>query len=91
MQAWLSNITLNEWGYELEGGHLRAVRMVNPAAPDYLLKVVRCNCKGICSTLSCMCMKHGIKCSLASDNCKGICRSNPSQSDDYQSVDVKTY
>ena len=47
VQAWLGNITLNpnEWGYELEGGHLRAVRMVNPAAPEYLilLEVIRCN------------------------------------------------
>ena len=88
VQAWLGNITLNpnEWGYELEGGHLRAVRMVNPAAPEYLLKVIRCNSKTTCSTLSCTCMKHGIKCSLACGNCKGICCSNPSQSDDSQSV-----
>ena len=63
MQDWLVNITLNpnEWGYELKGGHLRALRMVNPAAPEYLLKVIRCNCKTTCSTLSCTCMKHGIK------------------------------
>ena len=39
--------------------------MINPAAPDYLLKVIRCNCKSTCSTLSCTWMKHGIKCSLA--------------------------
>ena len=52
--------------------HLRAVRMVNPAAPDYLLKVIRCNCNSISSTLSCTCMKHGIKYSLACGNCKGI-------------------
>ena len=52
VQAWLGNITLNpnKWGYELKGGHLRAVRMVNPAAPDYLLN---CNWKSTCSTLSC--------------------------------------
>ena len=90
VQAWLGNITLspNEWVYELEGGHLRAVRMVNRAAPDNLLKVMRCNCKSTCSTLSRTYMKHGItiKCSLACGNCKGICCSNPSQSNDSQSV-----
>ena len=90
VQAWLGNITLNptERGYNLEGGHLRAVRMVNPAAPDYLLKVIRYNCKSTRSTPSCTCMKHGItiKCSLACGNYKGICCSNPSRSDDSQSV-----
>ena len=42
-----------------------------PAAPQTLLKVIRCNCTGQCDRKSCTCRKHGLKCAPASVQCKG--------------------
>ena len=41
-------------------------------APDDLLHMIRCNCHGDCGTMRCTCKKHGITCSIACGNCKGL-------------------
>ena len=47
-----------------------------PPAPDDLLKVVRCQCKTDCYTRRCTCKNHGLECSAACSDCKGISCNN---------------
>lgn len=42
-----------------------------PPAPESILKVIKCGCKGTCSTARCTCKKNGVECSPACKNCKG--------------------
>ena len=42
-------------------------------APDDLLNLIRCKCKGSCKSLACSCRKHGLSCSVACQNCRGVC------------------
>ena len=51
-----------KWGWKLQNGQLVAITTDMPAAPDGLLRVVRCNCKTDCSTARCSCRKHGLQC-----------------------------
>ena len=45
------------------------------AAPESLLKFVRCNCKlstrSPCGNNSCSCREHGLKCVAACGDCRG--------------------
>ena len=45
------------------------------AAPENLLKFVRCKCKlsskNPCGTSMCSCRKHGLKCVTACEDCRG--------------------
>ncbi|GFR94039.1 hypothetical protein ElyMa_000908700 [Elysia marginata] len=41
--------------------------------------MIRCNCKSDCRSKRCTCRKHGLECSLACAECKGIrCLNSPS-------------
>ena len=40
-----------KWGWKLQNGQLVAITTDMLAAPDGLLRVVRCNCKTDCSTV----------------------------------------
>lgn len=50
--------------------------LVQPPAPDDVLKVIRCNCKmtsrNTCGTTSCSCRSNGLKCVSACGDCKGL-------------------
>ena len=52
------------------------VMMTDPMAPDHLLKVVSCNCKGTCSTQRCSCKKSNVKCIPACGQCHGTACKN---------------
>ena len=47
-----------------------------PPAPDYILKILKCACKGNCSSMSCTCRKNILECSVACSGCKGISCTN---------------
>ena len=53
-----------------------------PPAPMELLRLFRCNCKTGCDTSRCTCRNHGLECSLACGECKGLQCSNSSNSID---------
>ena len=80
VQAWLgNNMDPTEWGWEIINSQtpcLKPIRMKNPAAPESLLKIVRCKCAGNCETKRCSCRKHGIKCNNACGYCKGFTCAN---------------
>ena len=66
-------------------------------APEYLLTVIkcscktgcrnlRCNCMTWCINLRCNCMKHGMQCTSACMQCRGICCENglkPNEMNDF--------
>ena len=68
-----------EWGWKLEKGMLVPVYTTRGAAPDELLKTIRCGCKGDCSTKRCTCKKHGLDCTSACKECAGVSCSNTTQ------------
>ena len=73
----LSNNRLNpkQWGWKLEGSAFTPTMTDLNAAPDNLLKFVRCKCKlsskNPCSTNMCSCRKNGLKCVTACGDCHG--------------------
>ncbi|GFO21794.1 hypothetical protein PoB_004829900 [Plakobranchus ocellatus] len=67
------------WGWQLSSRRLDPCITDLPPAPELLLKMIWCNCKSDCRSKRCTCRKHGLECSLASGECKGIdCLNSPS-------------
>lgn len=67
-----------EWGWVQAQDRLEPKTTDLPAAPEALLKVVRCNCKTDCNTRRCTCKKHGLDCSGACGECRGVgCTNSP--------------
>jgi hypothetical protein len=52
------------------------VQFEGQVAPDSVLTVVRCKCKGDCSSALCSCKKYGLQCVTACSNCHGTDCSN---------------
>lgn len=65
-----------EWGWVRVQDRLEPRMMDLPAAPEDLLKVVRCGCKTDCNSRRCTCKKHGLECSVACGECRGVACSN---------------
>lgn len=64
------------WGWERKNGVLKPVKTDKPVAPEFLLKVIRCNCKSssrnACATQVCTCKKNGLPCVPACGSCRGL-------------------
>ena len=64
-----------QWGWKLEGRMLTPVMTDIVAAPESLLKFVRCkyklSAKNPCGTNICSCRKNGLKCVTACKDCRG--------------------
>ena len=72
-----------KWGWELSNGILNPIKTNIDAAPEHLLKVVRCNCKTsskrTCEqNTQCSCRKNGLRCVSACGDCRGISCANQS-------------
>jgi len=78
--VWISNpdnLKYDDWGWILnDDQHLFPKVSDLPAAPQSLLKVIRCKCIGGCVTMRCSCRKNGLPCSTAC----GICQQDNCQS-----------
>lgn len=71
VQAWLGNqLDPEKWGWSRTRSGLQAVTITGKAAPDALLKLIACKCKGNCGQ-ACGCRKAGLKCSTICQNCNG--------------------
>ena len=73
-QIWLGNTSYF-------GFHIRSIQgskmmlpttMTRAIAPDSLLNVIHCGCKGPCDTKKCTCYKAGIPCRSLCTNCNGL-------------------
>ena len=97
VQAWRgNNISSEVWGWKATPTGLAPIRMTQPAAPERLLKIIRCNCGGQCDKKTCTCRKNALQCTPACGQCKGITCLNvlqvdsqcDSQDDDDTDVDL---
>jgi hypothetical protein len=80
-----TSLHVEDWGWQLEDSALIPVATDIAAAPDDLLKVVRCKCRSEsrnpCSSTLCSCRKHGLQCVVACKNCCGVSCDNASTVD----------
>lgn len=78
VQQWLGRADLNptDWGWNVKDGKLTPKETDLPPAPPALLKVIRCNCKTSCTRATCSCRKHGLLCSPACGECRGVSCTN---------------
>ena len=84
-QEWrghVSDMDPEQWGWKNSYGQLLPIKTDMPPAPMKLLRLFRCNCKTGCDTSRCTCRNHGLECSLACGECKGLQCSNSSNSID---------
>ena len=77
VQTWLGkDLEPTKWGWDLQktqhGPILKPHKMDKAAAPGSLLKIIKCNCTGMCNKNTCSCRKNGLQCTLACGQCKGL-------------------
>ena len=88
VQAWRGNdLSPLDWGWQESPNGFIPIRMDQPAAPEQLLKTIKCNCTGRCDTKRCTCRKNGLQCSLACGNCRGKSCTNCQQDNSTDSDD----
>ena len=88
VQAWRGkDLSSLDWGWLDSPNGLIPVRMDQPAAPEQLLKTIKCNCTGRCDTKRCTCRKNGLQCTLACGNCRGNSCPNCQQDNSMDSGD----
>ena len=83
VQTWMALDTQlfvsTDWGWQLKDDQmLWPVFMDKPIAPEDLLKIIRCGCKGDCNTNRCVCRKNGLVCSDVCKECLELSCSNGS-------------
>lgn len=71
-----------EWGWIEVDDKFATEKTTLPAAPDRLLKMIRCSCKQNCETKRCTCRKHGLLCTTACGECHGLSCSNKDKTND---------
>lgn len=72
IQQWRGNrLKPEDWGWQRDGKDLQPVRTLLPPAPDAIMSLISCSCKGTCSTSHCSCFKTGIACSAICKVCEG--------------------
>ena len=73
MQLEQDRIDLNplNWEWEDSGSILLPVLSNEAVAPNYLLKCVRCECKGERSNQKCSCKAYGVVCSIGCTEYRG--------------------
>ena len=75
VQEWLGKADQfdpEECGWICKNGKLFPATVSLPPAPESLLTVIRCSCKTNCERRRCNCRKHGLECSIACGECRGI-------------------
>lgn len=64
-----------EWGWRVVENSMEPIKTDLEAAPEWLLKVIRCNCKTTsrrpCSSQLCSCRRNGLSCVAACGGCHG--------------------
>ena len=75
-----------QWGWQEVDGKLVPRKTDASAAPDELLNMVRCKCKGGCSSVLCSCRKHGLKCVSTCSHCNGVDCTNTEPAEVYDNI-----
>lgn len=74
-------ISVEDWGWKLSDDQVHPVMTDLPAAPESLLRMIRCNCSLDCASKRCSCRKHGLECSPACGQCRGTACTNSTNQD----------
>lgn len=75
------------WGWTMVNGFLEPIKTDAPAAPQTLLKVIRCSCKGACNSNRCSCRRNGLKCASACKECNGLtCKNAETEMEEDESI-----
>ena len=84
IQIWKSTkvkIDAKEWGWHVKNNSYYPTACDMPAAPNYLLNMIRFSCKTRCATSRCGCRHNGMPCSAACGKFQiSGCDNNPSTS-----------
>ena len=79
VQQWkgeTGHLNPKQWGWEIINDQLMPMKTDMLPAPKDLLHIFRCNCKTGCSSKRCTCRNHGLECTPACGECKGLSSSN---------------
>ena len=75
-----NDLVPQEWGWKLESNIWSPIMTDLDAAPENLLKFIRCKCKvssrNPCGTNLCMCRKNELKFVPACGNCREACNNS---------------
>jgi len=71
-----TSIKPTDWGWQCTKNRMAPIKMVGDVAPQSVLKFIRCNCRGSCSSSLCSCRKNGLPCVSACGHCHGTDCSN---------------
>ena len=85
VQQWkgsADNLHSTDWRWQVCDNGFVPQQTTRAPAPEYLLHIIRCNCKTDCSTTRCNCKKHNIECTPACGNCRGSGCTNSSLFED---------
>ena len=86
VQQWkgeTGHLNPKQWYWEIINDQLMPMNTDMLPAPKDLLHIFRCNCKTGCSSKRCTCRKHGLECTPACGECKGLsCSNSPKPLDD---------
>ena len=75
-----------QFGFALKCNAYKAIPNMQATAPADLLKLISCQCEGICDTLRCGCRKNNVKCISACGYCHGVTCKNGVQNDNEEFV-----
>ena len=77
-QVWMGNTSLDPTNFGFHTKSVQGKDMMLPTtiqreiAPDAILNIIHCGCKGACDTKKCTCYKASIPCRLLCTNCNGL-------------------
>lgn len=74
-------------GCSQDGERLQAIPTTPPPAPKAVLELVKCGCRGSCTTLSCSCRKHSLQCTDMCGSCESNCENRNAEEVTVQTVD----
>ena len=81
-------MSIEDWGWRLPGDQIIPVMTDLPAAPESLLRMVRCNCSSDCVSKRCTWHKYGLECSPACGQCRStVCANCSDQYDNGDEVE----
>ena len=89
IQEWLGvEMSSVDWGWKVSAGNLLPIMTDLQPAPQNLLEVVRCGCMSACDTMRCPYRKHGMTCSTAYSECRGVYANTPNDIDSESDEDT---
>ena len=73
VQDWIfvsNDMNPEKWGWTMKEGEFFPITNNQDAAPESLLKVIRCDCQTECLHMRCSCRKNGLTCTYACGVCQ---------------------